>query len=172
MEVQCIRFLVACTRLYTSLCPSVGRLVGWSVGRLVGRSHFTFFYDFISLTSLLLPKWSGDLKYGPCPPARDFGSRVSGLVHQTRAFFHLLLCAFKSVTLEFHPFLFSTEKKRRICVPGWLGMYEWTFLMNEHFNESEWRWVKVSESERKWEGDKKKDWSQDRQFCAVLTFAQ
>ena len=24
-------------------------------------------YDFIYLTSLLLPKWSGDLKYGPCP---------------------------------------------------------------------------------------------------------
>ena len=55
---------------------SVGRSIGWSVG----RSHFTFFYDFISLTSLLLPKRSGDLKYGPCPPARDFGSRVSGLV--------------------------------------------------------------------------------------------
>ena len=32
------------------------------------------------MTSLLLPKWSSDLKYGPCPPARDFGSRVSGLV--------------------------------------------------------------------------------------------
>ena len=56
------------TRLYNPLCPSVG----WS--------HFTFFNDFISLTSLLLPNWSGDLKYGPCPPARDFGSRVSGLV--------------------------------------------------------------------------------------------
>ena len=66
-------FLVACTRLYNPLCPSVGRLVG--------RSHFTFFYDFISLTSLLLPKWSGDLKYGPCPPARGFGSCVSGLVY-------------------------------------------------------------------------------------------
>merc|ERR1712105_195421 len=67
-------FLVACTRLYNSLCPSVG----W----LVGQSHFTFFYDFISLTSLLLPSWSGDLKYGPCPPARDFGNRVSGIVFQ------------------------------------------------------------------------------------------
>ena len=52
-----------------------------SVGRLIGRSvTLYFFYDFISLTSLLLPKWSGDLKYGPCPPARDFGSRVSGFV--------------------------------------------------------------------------------------------
>ena len=58
-----------------------------SVGRLVGWSHFTFFYDFISLTSLLLPKWSGDLKYGPCPPARDFGSRVSGLVFEGLMFF-------------------------------------------------------------------------------------
>ena len=29
---------------------------------------------------MLLPKCSGDLKYGPCPPARDWGSRVSGLV--------------------------------------------------------------------------------------------
>ena len=52
---------------------SVGWLVGWSV-------TFYFFYDFYSLTLLLLPKWSGDLKYGPSPPARDFGSRVSGLV--------------------------------------------------------------------------------------------
>ena len=34
----------------------------------------------MALCALLLPKWSGDLKYGPCPPARDFGSRVSGLV--------------------------------------------------------------------------------------------
>ena len=25
-------FLVACTRLYNPLCPSVGRLVGWSAG--------------------------------------------------------------------------------------------------------------------------------------------
>ena len=32
------RFLVACTRLYTPLCRSVGRSVGQSVGRLVGRS--------------------------------------------------------------------------------------------------------------------------------------
>ena len=62
------KLLVACTRLYNPLCPSVG----WS--------HFTFFYDFITLTSLLLPKWSGDLKYGPFPPARNFDSRVLDLV--------------------------------------------------------------------------------------------
>ena len=61
-------FLVAYTRLYTPLCPSVG------------RTHLTFFYVSYSVMSLLLRKWSSDLKYGPCPPARDFGSRVSSLV--------------------------------------------------------------------------------------------
>ena len=72
----CFFFLVACTRLYNPLCPSVGRSVGRSV-------TFYFFLWFYSLTSLLLPKWSSDLKYGPCPPARDFGSRVSSLVWLT-----------------------------------------------------------------------------------------
>ena len=46
---------------------STTRFVHRSVGRLVGQS-------------LLLPKWSSDLKYCPCAPARDFGSRVSDLV--------------------------------------------------------------------------------------------
>ena len=55
--------------LYTPLW-SVRPSVGWSV---------TLNFFFYSWTSLLLPKWSGDLKYGPCPPARDLGSRVSGL---------------------------------------------------------------------------------------------
>ena len=61
--------------MHATLQPalSVGRSVGWSV-------TLYFLNDFITLTSLLLPKWSGDLKYGPCPPTRDFGSRVSGLV--------------------------------------------------------------------------------------------
>ena len=43
------------------VCRSVGRLVGWSV-------TLYFFYDFISLASLLLPKWSGDLKMAPAHP--------------------------------------------------------------------------------------------------------
>ena len=68
--------------LRDSTTHSVRLSVGWSVGRLVSRSRFTFFYDYISLTSLHLPKWSSDLKCGPCPPARDFGSRLSGLVEQ------------------------------------------------------------------------------------------
>ena len=58
----------------------------WSVGWLV---TLYFFYDFYFWTSLLLPKWSSDLKYGPCPPARDFGSRVSGLVFVQSKFFLL-----------------------------------------------------------------------------------
>ena len=72
-----LRALVLCfifkkqlfSRVHATLQPAMS----------VRRSHFTFFYDFISLTSLLLPKWSSDFKYGPCPPARDFGSCVSGL---------------------------------------------------------------------------------------------
>ena len=68
--------------MHATLQPAllVGQLVGPSVGRLVGRSRFTFLYDFTSLTLLLLPEWSGDIKYGPCPPAPDFGSRVADLV--------------------------------------------------------------------------------------------
>ena len=71
-------FLVAC---YATLHPAlsvrrlVGRLVGWSVGRSVGP-HFTFFIRFTFLTSPLLPKWSSDLKYGPCPPARPLPTRT------------------------------------------------------------------------------------------------
>ena len=72
------------TRLYAPLCRSVGP----SVRRSVGPSHFTFsrFLRFSAL--LLLPKSSGDLNYGPCPRARDWGSRVSGLVKSTH---HLAL---------------------------------------------------------------------------------
>ena len=39
------------------------------------------FFGFLrSSAKLLLPRWSTVLKYSPCPPARDWGSRVSGLV--------------------------------------------------------------------------------------------
>ena len=49
------------SRVHATLQPAL------SVGRLVGQSVtlYLFFYGFVSLTSLLLPKWSGDLKYGP-----------------------------------------------------------------------------------------------------------
>ena len=94
-----IYFSYSCFLLASVVCLSIGSIfllsffsrvhatqqpalsVGWLVGLLVGWSvKLYFFYDYVSLTSLLLPKWSGDLKYGPCPPARDLGSRVSGLV--------------------------------------------------------------------------------------------
>ena len=62
------------------------RFVGWSVGMLV---TLYFFYDFYVWTSPLLPKWSSDLKYGPCPPAYNFGSRASCLLLFLFPFFFL-----------------------------------------------------------------------------------
>ena len=65
-----------------SICPSICPLSGWSVCWLVGLSIvFYFSDDFISLTLLLLPKWSSDLQYGPCPPPPNLESRESGPVH-------------------------------------------------------------------------------------------
>ena len=66
-----LSFLVACTRLYTPLCRSVGRLVGWSVGWSVRRSvgnafvFSAFFGQFLHHCS--------------CPIARDWFCRVYGL---------------------------------------------------------------------------------------------
>ena len=68
-------FLVACD---ATLHPALS--VRRSVGPSVRPSHFTFLGVLRFLASLLLPKWWSDLNYGPCPPARDWGSRVSGLV--------------------------------------------------------------------------------------------
>ena len=56
----------------------------------VRRSRFPFFMILFFFTSLLLPKWSSDLKYGPCPPARDWGSRVYGLVLSVRMYIGIL----------------------------------------------------------------------------------
>ena len=65
--------------------PKPAKFVGPSVRRSVGPSsirpsHFTFLALMGVLALLLLPKCSTDLNYVPCPPARDWGSRVSGLV--------------------------------------------------------------------------------------------
>ena len=55
--------------VYIPLCLSVPFLLFFYVFSLV-----------CSLASLLLPKCFGDLKYGPCLPARAWGRRLSGLV--------------------------------------------------------------------------------------------
>ena len=53
-----------------------------------------------SLASLLLPKWSSDLKYGPCPPAGDLGSRdflfITSISYFLSSFFLLFLFLFSS----------------------------------------------------------------------------
>ena len=67
-------FLTVFSRVLRDYTP---RFVGPSVSLSVDPSHFTFLW---SMASLFLPKWSSDLKYSPCPTARDKGSRVSDLV--------------------------------------------------------------------------------------------
>ena len=85
------------SRVHATLHPalSVGWLVGWSV-------TLYFFYDFYFWTSLLLPKWSSDLKYGPCPPT-CFGSRVSGLIFYEFYFLTSLLLPKWSSDLKYGP---------------------------------------------------------------------
>ena len=57
-----------------SVGRSVGRSVGQSVGQLVGDTLLFWRFQ-------LLPKFLVNLFYHrPCPPARDFGSRVYSLV--------------------------------------------------------------------------------------------
>merc|ERR1712148_158008 len=87
---------------------SVRRSVGPSVRRSVGPSHFTFsaFMGFLAIP--LLPKCSTDLEYGPCPPARDWGSRVSGLVFISLVFFPLKV--YSTFSLFFQCYFFSLLK--------------------------------------------------------------
>ena len=65
-----LQFFDAC---YVTLHPALS--VALSV-----RPSVTLYFFLRFLAPLLLPKWSDDLNYSPCPPARDWGSRVSGLV--------------------------------------------------------------------------------------------
>ena len=71
------------SRVHATLHPAL------SVGRSVGLSVTLYFFCDFFWTSLLLLKWSSDLKYGPSPPARDFGSRVSGLVSINNSNYHM-----------------------------------------------------------------------------------
>ena len=55
---------------------------------------FTFSAFLSFFNSPLLPKCPGDLYHCPCPPTRDWGSRVSGLVQTSLRFliFQRLVC--------------------------------------------------------------------------------
>ena len=65
-------FCLVFSRVHATLQLALS--VGWLV------CHVLLFFMILFFDPLLLPKWSSDLKYGPCPPTRDLGSRVSGLV--------------------------------------------------------------------------------------------
>ena len=73
-------------RLFNPLCWSVYQFVRQSVSlsvcSLVNPSHFisSIFFFLQLFASVLFPKCSSDLKYGPCSPACNFGSHLSGLV--------------------------------------------------------------------------------------------
>ena len=75
------QFLVACYVTLHLLCQSVGVSFHLSVRWSVHWSHISFLFCFFcGFWPVLLPKWSADLNYGPCPPAQNWGSRGSGLV--------------------------------------------------------------------------------------------
>ena len=63
-----LAFLFSRVPCDSTLC-FVGSYVYPSVCLSVRPSHFTFFGFLRFLSSLLLPKWSSDLKYSSCPPA-------------------------------------------------------------------------------------------------------
>ena len=62
--VTCYAILHPALLVHPSVCPSVGPSIT--------------LYFLRSMAYLLLPKWSSDHKYSPCPPTRKWGSRVSG----------------------------------------------------------------------------------------------
>ena len=75
------KMLVVSRVLRDSTSRYVGRSVGRSVGRLVGPLFtFSAFLSFLSIR--LLPRCPSDfLQHCSCPPARDYGGRVSSLVY-------------------------------------------------------------------------------------------
>ena len=126
-------FLVAC---YATVHPAL--LVRWSVspsvrqsiGRSVRPSHFTLFGFLRSLASLLLPKWSSDLIFSPCPPARNWGSRVSGLVnvHVDFDHFSLFLAWFWTVMTPV-----SVSKALDEYVFPSSDLIDWDWLKNKNY---------------------------------------
>ena len=121
-------FLVACTRLYKSPCPSVDRSVGLSVGPSVRRSvTLCFFYIFGHFKGWKVCIWACPCPnhycpcpnhyypclnhycpcqnhYCTCPTVRDRSSRVYGLVSCLFSYLILILLSFLIlVLLSFMP---------------------------------------------------------------------
>ena len=66
-----------CQSVSLSVCQSVGQSVCWSAGLLAGKTLlFNVFLQYRSCPNA----WLAFFYHCPCPPARDFGSRVYGLV--------------------------------------------------------------------------------------------
>ena len=76
-------FLVACTQLYNLLCPSIRPSV----------CNTLLFWRLLAVLGLLLLPYClvGLFPQCPCPPARDYGCRVSGLVFNIIHLFSLRL---------------------------------------------------------------------------------
>ena len=64
----------SCAPRHIVACYSTSRFVGRSVG------HILLFLGIIFFDPTAPAQMPGNLKYGPCPPARDWGSCVSSLV--------------------------------------------------------------------------------------------
>ena len=74
-------FSVACE---ATLQPTL--LVRPSISLLVHQLYLFFLFFLQSFASLFLPKWLSNLKYSPCPSARNWGSNVSSLSFQQRRY--------------------------------------------------------------------------------------
>ena len=113
--VSSVAFSVACSRLYNPLCRSVGRSVGLSVA-------VSFFSVFDVLGHLLQITTPAQMLVSmfhdcPCPLARDFGSRVSGLVFTT--VFFVAQCVKRKMWLWW-----SLSLKMRACCQ-WIKLALW-----------------------------------------------
>ena len=84
---QCLLFLVACTRLYTSLC--------WSVGWLVGRSVC------LLVTHLLFWRFSGSFRITAPAQSHATNSAVYPALFKVRS----IALSFQNMRLEFLKFL-------------------------------------------------------------------
>ena len=119
-----------------------------SVDRSVCPSPLAFSALWAVFALLLQPKCLGKPFYHcPCPPARDFGSRVSGLakqrswIHPLRRLYAVLLsfwrfCNCRKELFAVHYFLgkkigittvtwisWATVQKKKIIYPGWKNPY-------------------------------------------------